>query len=340
MKPIYILLFFCFSLMGSCTKEFVGTGISNGPEQNFEVLWQDFSRHYGAFGPKNINWEDVYRQYRPLIKRDITERELYNVLTRMLDTLNDNHIYLRPLEQTGLPWYSGGILGRTKVEGYSTQVAQAQLKEKWVYNNALEYGVFANNIGYINIISFGNNINTYYKAMDVILNKLKDTRGIVVELRSNGGGEDRVAQYIANRFATETNHSFSARLRNGAGYQDFGEPIVFYTQPEGSYQYTKPVILLTNLNVFSSGETFVLAMLQNKNVRHIGTITGGALSDAVTRDLPNGWSYRMPIADVRDAQGRNLEGIGIQPAVVVQQTKEDLQQGRDKIVEKALELLQ
>jgi C-terminal processing protease CtpA/Prc len=55
--------------------------------------------------------------------------------------------------------------------------------------------------------------------------------------------------------------------------------------------------------------------------------------------LPNGWVYRLPVADVRDAKGKNLEGIGIQPDILIRNKKEDLQTGHDKALEKALELL-
>jgi C-terminal processing protease CtpA/Prc len=99
------------------------------------------------------------------------------------------------------------------------------------------------------------------------------------------------------------------------------------------------VVLLTNLNTFSSGETFVLAMLQNKNITTVGDVTGGALSDAMKRELPNGWLYRLPIADVRDANGKNLEGIGIEPHIKINNTKEELKAGHDKVLEKALDLL-
>jgi hypothetical protein len=324
----------------SCAKALLGEELPNTPKENFEVLWQDFDQHYGAFGPKNINWKEQYNKFHPMVSGNMSNKELYDVLTQMLDVLDDNHIYLRPTAQTGLHWYSGGILGRTKVEDYRRAVAQKYLEKKIVYDNAIEYGFLPDNIGYINIKSFGNNIENYHKAMDIILEALKDTRGIVIELRENGGGEDRVSQYMANRFATEKQLSFSSRLRNGPGYNDFSEPIHFYTEPAGNFQYTKPVIMLTNLNCYSSGETFVLAMLQNKNVRTVGDVTGGALSDAVVRDLPNGWSYRLPIADVRDATGKNLEGIGIQPHFKIKNSKTDLDAGHDKVLEKALELLQ
>lgn len=311
----------------------------NTPTENFQALWQDFDEHYGAFEPKKINWKATYHQFQPKIKDTMSNRTFFDVCSQMLDVLNDNHVYLRPTKETGLPWYNGGILGKTKVQDYNKQVALSYLSSHKKLNASIEYGTFPNNIGYIKLLAFDENIDTYHDAMDKVLTELKNSKGIIIELRENSGGEDRVAQYIANRFATQRKLSFTVSLRNGPKYTDFSDPIVFYTKPEGDFQYTKPVIVLTNLSTFSSGETFVLAMLQNSNVKIVGGVTGGALSDAVKRELPNGWLYRLPIADVRDASGRNLEGIGIEPHIAVKSTKQELESGHDKVVEKALELL-
>ncbi|MBE7172185.1 MAG: S41 family peptidase [Williamsia sp.] len=338
--PFFALLTLIVLSLTSCSKQLIGTPKGDSPVQTFETLWKDFDEHYGSFIPKQIDWQAQYNKFRPLVSDTMGNRSLFTVLTRMLDTLNDNHVYLRPTKETGLPWYSGGILGRTAVDDFDKKVAQSYLSQKTVYSPALEYGMFPGNIGYINIIDFGENFNRYPAAMDEILSRLKDTKGIVIELRENGGGEDRVAQYIADRFASSRHFSFSSSVRNGPRHSDFSAPVNFYTQPAGTFQYTKPVVMLTNLNVFSTGETFILAMKQNGQVKIAGGITGGAFSDAVTRDLPNGWSYRLSIADVRDAQGRNLEGIGIEPAYPVKNTRSELEQGKDKALEKALQLLQ
>jgi hypothetical protein len=323
----------------SCTKALIGNETINRPTRSFQTLWQDFDEHYGAFAPKKINWKAAYDSLLPQVNDDMSDAQFFSVCKKLLDVLDDNHIYLRPTAQTGLPWYAGGILGRTRVEDYNKQVALSYLSTHEVYDNSLEYGTLSGNVGYIKILNFDNNIAAYPKAMDILLEKLKDTKGMVIELRENNGGEDRVAQYIANRFATERHLSFTASLRNGPHHTDFADPIQFYTKPEGAFQYTRPVVILVNLNTFSSGETFVLAMLQNKNIKLVGDVTGGALSDAVTRELPNGWLYRMPIADVRDATGKNLEGIGIQPHHKIKNTKAELDGGHDKAIEKALEML-
>ena len=323
----------------SCTKVLIGKEQPNTRTKNFEILWQDFDQHYGAFAAKGIDWKMAYAQYKPMISDTMSDAAFFDVCKKLLNVLDDNHVYLRPLANTGLPWYSGGILGKTTVEDYDRNVELAYLSEFKKINSAIECGKFPGNVGFLNLLNFEEDIATYTKAMDNALAYLKNTKGIVVELRNNDGGEDRVAQYIANRFASERHLSFTSRLRNGPAYDDFSTPIEFFTQPEGSSQYTKPVIVMTDLNTYSSGETFVLAMLQNKNVTTLGDVTGGALSDAVERELPNGWLYRLPIADVRDANGNNLEDIGILPQVKIQNTKDELETGHDKALEKALEML-
>ncbi|HVG14025.1 MAG TPA: S41 family peptidase [Chitinophagaceae bacterium] len=338
-QPLFLISVVFLLLFSSCTKALIGSETTNKPSENFGALWQDFDEHYGAFVPKNINWKAAYDSLRPMVNDNMTDAQFFAVAKRLLNVLDDNHVYLRPTANTGLPWYAGGVLGRTFVQDYNKGVALAYLSTHTVYDNSLEYGTFSGNVGYIKILNFDNNISDYPKAMDAILNKLKDTKGIVIEMRENDGGEDRVAQYIANRFATERHLSFTASLRNGPRSTDFADPIQFYTKPEGDFQYTKPVMILTDLNTFSAGETFALAMLQNKNVKLVGDVTGGALSDAVHRELPNGWLYRMPIADVRDAYGKNLEGIGIQPHIKIKNTKAELDGGHDKALEKALEVL-
>ncbi len=90
------------------------------------------------------------------------------------------------------------------------------------------------------------------------------------------------------------------------------------------------MVVLTQRATFSSGETFVLAMKRNKQVTTVGDSTGGAFSDAVKRELPNGWIYRVSIADVRAADGNNYESIGLAPDVLIQNRKEDSRPARTR----------
>jgi hypothetical protein len=323
----------------ACDKVLIGPERPNTPEQNFEYLWQTFDRLYGTFEVKHIDWQARHDEFRPQVTPATTDAELLAIMARMLDPLDDNHIFIRPLEGSGAPNYNGGILGRRAFDDYDKAVAARYLTQRHTYGNDMVYGWLTPEVGYLNLLAFDNNLDYYPKAMDTVLGELKGAKGIVVEMRENDGGEDRVAQYIANRFASERHLAFTSRVRNGPRHSDFGPELRFYTEPAGSFQYTKPVVLLQRRATFSSGETFVLAMKQNRNVLTVGDSTGGGFSDAVRHELPNGWNIRVPIADVRAADGRNYESIGLAPDFLVKNTRQELTAGRDRALEKAIQLL-
>ncbi|ADB38128.1 S41 family peptidase [Spirosoma linguale] len=333
-----LLLLFVLNLM-ACSSQLLGPQVTSNPVSNFEHLWQEYDRLYGPMDAKKIDWKQVYTQFRPQVSNQMTDAELYAVMTNMLDVLDDNHVYLRPVASTRLPWYTGGILGRTPVRDYDETVVKNYLTESRTITHEFDCGKLPGNVGYILQKGFENDYSTYEKTMDSVLTYMNDTRGLIIDLRNNGGGEDRVAQYIANRFASQRSLSFTARLRNGPNYSDLGPALRFYTEPAGRFQYLKPVVVLTNRSSFSSAETFLLAMLQNKQVVQVGDVTGGALSDAISRELPNGWLFRVSIADVRDASGRNLEGLGIEPTYRVNNQPDELKAGQDKALQKAISLL-
>ncbi|MBD2754938.1 S41 family peptidase [Spirosoma validum] len=335
--PYLLVLFF---LTTACTPQLISPQTANSPITNFDYLWKEYDLLYGTFEPKKIDWEAAYKTYRSQITEKTTDAELYQVMTKLLDVLDDNHVYLRPTADTKLPWYSGGILGRTAVTDYNADVVKTYLTETREITREFLCSKTKQNVGYILLKGFENNYGTYEKTMDSVLTYLKDTKGIIIDLRDNGGGEDRIAQYVTNRFASERHLSFTARMRNGPRHTDFAPELTFYTEPAGMFQYTKPVVILTNISSYSSAETFVLAMLQNKQVTQVGDVTGGAFPDALPRDLPNGWSFRVPIADVRDANGQSLEGIGIIPKIRIKNTPEEIKAGYDRALERAIELLQ
>ena len=75
-------------------------------------------------------------------------------------------------------------------------------------------------------------------------------------------------------------------------------------------------------------------------ITHMGDTTTGGFSDVVKRQLPNGWFYGVSVGDYRNADNVSLEGIGIVPDVLVKNTAEDLEMGRDKMLEAARDALQ
>jgi hypothetical protein len=339
-KNLLILLTLLLFGMAGCNDLTLGPEPANTPEKNFALLWQEYDRMYGLFEVKGLDWNAVYRQYRPLVTPGMTDEELFGVASRMLGELNDGHVWLlRP--GPDYRRYDSGPTYRT--DDFKPQVARAYLEEvhekKGPDGPAVVYGKLPGNIGYLAFNDLALEPSFYRKAMEDVLRNLSGTGGLVVDARSITGGLDRAAKEVAGHFATGRSLYLTTRFRNGPRHSDFTAPIEWYVEPTGKAQYTRPVVLLTNRTTQSAGETFTLAMRQNGQVQQVGDTTYGIFSDNPQRELPNGWIFTVSTGDFRAADGRNYEGIGLVPEVLVQNRKEEVEAGLDKALEKAVELL-
>lgn len=111
----------------------------------------------------------------------------------------------------------------------------------------------------------------------------------------------------------------------------------YASKPEN---YTKPVVLLTDALTISAAEIFTLNMKAFEQVTHIGDTTSGAHSDVgPARFLPNGWTYEYSTMKYLMPDGKSLEGIGIAPDIYVQNSRMDIVNRRDKVLEFAIDFL-
>ena len=69
--------------------------MTSDPEKNFEALWKTFHNRYPFFELRNVDWNKQYEIYRPLVTSETSDEELFDVLRRMLDPLDDGHVELK-----------------------------------------------------------------------------------------------------------------------------------------------------------------------------------------------------------------------------------------------------
>jgi carboxyl-terminal processing protease len=110
-------------------------------------------------------------------------------------------------------------------------------------------------LGYIEIRSFSD--QAAVAAFDRALLDLRDTRGLIIDVRDNGGGDTGVARPIMGRFITETRPYARMRRRDGAG---LGAPWTETVDPRGPFTYDKPVVVLTGRWSGSMAEGFPMGM--------------------------------------------------------------------------------
>jgi carboxyl-terminal processing protease len=330
MSGLFIVLFI-LSVTGSWTQEL------SKPEKNFEHLWKTMDEEYGIFLPKRVDWDLLYKVYRPKVTPETTDEELFDILAQMLGHLNDNHVHLRsPFKSFG-----AGILQEIEREGFSRSLIQ----EKFLKNKFEErlkgrfiFGFVNESIGYFHFGGFMG-LKQSAEVVDEIVETFKDCKGLIIDVRNNGGGDDRVGKAIADRFADKKRLYMTTQIRSGPNHDDFKPPKYFYVEPGGPRQFTKPIILLIHRHSVSAADNFAMAMRTLPHVTLVGETTSGCQADQHGARLPNGWQFSVSYTLFVDQDGFCWEGIGIPPDLRQINRHEDINNGRDKPLELAIELI-
>jgi carboxyl-terminal processing protease len=126
--------------------------------------------------------------------------------------------------------------------------------------------------GYIAITTFGD--NNAPKLFDAALEELKDTPGLIIDARDNGGGDTAIARPIMGRFIKERRPYALMRRRSGQGI-GLTEPWTEYVDPQGPFTYEKPVVVLQNHWSASMAEGFPMGMKGIGRAVTVGTETMG-----------------------------------------------------------------
>ena len=341
MKNIPLLILFI--LCCGCEKIYFSADTANTPENNFELFWKDFDKYYAQFGIRNMNWDSVYTAIKPKTT-GISDKQLFDLLSDVVVKLNDMHVNIySPHGSASWKGWGHGKYPCNKLINPCNYIICGSSQNSAVF----EYREFKNNnIGFLIINTFSGSVNggtnlydDRYYFIDNILDKFKNKDGIIIDVRRNSGGNSMNAETIASRFADKKRQSYRSRSKNGPGKNDFSDWKNYFIEPKGSFQFTKPVVVLTSRLTSSSAEHFVMYMNELPNVTIIGDTTGGGTGSPVFRELPNGWTYRLSTAYAETADNKLVDSKGIVPDVTVQTSVADSIAGVDRMIEKGLEIL-
>ncbi len=181
-----------------------------------------------------------------------------------------------------------------------------------------------------------NNLNS---AIDKVLTDFSETTGLIIDIRSNGGGNDYISLTIASRF---TNAEFVAYKKYARDGNSTTEPQLAIVEPSLDIQYTeKPIVLLVSEETASAAEVFALTMSQLSTVTLVGQATQGIFSDVLEFALPNGRQLGISNEVYLTPSDVWLEGTGVPVNVEVEYfSKNDRDSGIDSGIENALAILQ
>lgn len=221
----------------------------------------------------------------------------------------------------------GGFLGASRtfgIEGFDDAVFDVEV----VHRNApptspvLKACRLPSGYGYIKFDSWQTPVEKQFKTE---LAKLKNTSGLIIDLRCNGGGTKEAQIDIAGNFFPSATDYGVVRYRRGNSES--------YTTQPPEQVYRGNLVILVDENSASASELFSVVMQESRRAVVVGRQTCGCtLKQRVKRVKGGGtlrWSYGIYISP----GGRDLEGTGVIPDKTVALTISDLREGRDVALE-------
>jgi hypothetical protein len=324
----YLLPMVLLLTLAGCEKVLTPKDPDNSPPTNFEVLWRTLKERYSFFEYKHIDWDSVYAVYRPTVTPQTSERELWNTMSRMLDILHDGHVNLR--SEFDVYFYNWYLDAPANFDRY--------LLEKYYWKDYERSGKLVNqvlgDVGYVYYNSF--TLTIAEEDLDYLADKFSNLKCVIIDIRNNEGGNPVNAFRLAKRLADQRRHVYTTVYKNGPGPRDFTQPDEAFLDPAGK-PFPAKIVVLTNRTSYSAANFFTAMMKAFPHVTIVGDRTGGGGGAPVGWELPNGWSFNFSSSITYLPDGLVIEN-GIEPHIRVDMKEEDRLNGKDTMLETALQL--
>ncbi len=204
---------------------------------------------------------------------------------------------------------------------------------KFWHEPTISWRQLTGSAGYIRISGWmGDNITGEF---DKALEAFKDAKGIIIDVRGNGGGNDQLADLVNGRLTDKPVVS-SIDFWRKAGSDTYDRSIG-WVRPRGPWTYKGRSAVLIDEGAMSACEHFVSGIEAMGHVLLVGAPTNGAGGGPTTVRLPDGTSVAISRALGLRANGVVFEGHGIPPHIFSTPTIDDLHNGRDAVLDTAKE---
>ena len=202
---------------------------------------------------------------------------------------------------------------------------ELKVKRSKIKTISVESEMLEDNVGYIRLKSFSKNCSKEFsKELDSLLDK--GMKGLVLDLRDNGGGYLNEAINIASEFidkgkiVTYTIDKYDKKIE----YKAVGENTV-----------NIPITILINGNSASASEVLTGALRDYEVAKTVGTTSFGKGIVQEVFHLSSGeGGFKVTVSKYYTPNGENIHKTGIAPNYEV-----ELSEGTDNQLEKAIEVI-
>jgi carboxyl-terminal processing protease len=199
-----------------------------------------------------------------------------------------------------------------------------------IVNPSVKHEITADNLGYLRISRFAEDTEKLSAAAAQEF-KDKGVKGVILDLRGNGGGYIEAAQQVSGLWLDSGKEV--VQERTGGKVQD--------TLKANGNNVLKgvPTVVLIDGGSASASEIVAGALSDHKAAQLVGTKTYGKGSVQQLLELPLGGQLKVTIAKWYTPSGKNIDKEGINADVEVKPTDEQIAANDDIQKAKAIELL-
>jgi len=235
---------------------------------------------------------------------------------------------------------------------------------------SLSHRTLAPNVGYVRVATFPGAVGMdFARGLDNIIRSFKDqgVERVIVDIRGNIGGglgSLRLMSYLSPD-KLEIGYSLTRqRLRKGYRKESLtrigkipatkaellmmavrfkifqrDRSMVLVTEGFGPQPFHSRIVVLINEHTHSAAEMVASFAKQNRIATIVGTRTAGEVLGGAHFNLKKGYILRMRVAGWFTWQGECIEGKGVEPDFLVENSPDSLGIGIDSQLDSALEVV-
>ncbi|HXO34240.1 MAG TPA: S41 family peptidase [Candidatus Acidoferrales bacterium] len=207
-----------------------------------------------------------------------------------------------------------------------------------------EFRILPGSVAYVAVNEFEDDSGV--KTIDAHWSEIQAAKGLVLDVRHNGGGNSQngvsILQMLASspfEWESEWTPDYKAVYRAyGLAQRPTALPKPAF-RPDAQHHLGLPVVVLTSAETFSAAEDFVALFESMHRGLVVGEPTAGSTGQPFSFKLPGGGSARICTKETRTPDGRVYMGVGIQPQIIVKPSVANIREGSDAALDRAVEYL-
>jgi len=226
---------------------------------------------------------------------------------------------------------------RVAWQGRDGEIKSAVFQRHWTQRRLGIHIRHKGNIAILEIDAFTQTVA--FDFVRALPKTIQGARGIILDLRSNGGGDAEAMADVASAFLGDGVNLGLFADRSGASFElQTNSKLLWPAAP--LTQIKLPLVVLTSESTSSAAEILGAALQKNQRARLLGTETCGCVLAIRSRHaLPDGGILDVSEFDYRTAEGVRLEGIGLKPDQTIKPKRSDIYSRRDRAFESGQALL-